>query len=98
MRAAVAACARLATAFATPGAVRKTYVALVAGRLDGDGVVDEPVSGLLLALARSANAVGGVGLVTTLELKPEHGRRHQLRKTRASATQWNAPLPDTRRR
>ena len=29
-----AACARLATAFATPGAVRKTYVALVAGRLE----------------------------------------------------------------
>ena len=83
-----AACARLATAFATPGAVRKTYVALVAGRLDGDGVVDEPVSGRPArsrwrALGHTPSAASG--WVTTLELKPEHGRRHQLRKHCARA-------------
>ena len=65
------------------GSVRKTYLAIVAGKLEGSGVIDAPVHGKFarsrwqsLSCVRSAAS----GWVTTLRLHPETGRQHQLRR------------------
>ena len=65
-------------------AVQKTYLAIVAGKPDGEeGVVDAPIQGRravsrwrVLSSVRSAAS----GFVTTLRLDPQTGRNHQLRK------------------
>ena len=68
---------------AESGVVRKTYLALVCGRLEGEGVIDAPIHGkpsrsewVSLSCVRSAAS----GWVTTLRLKPITGRQHQLRR------------------
>lgn len=65
------------------GGVRKTYLAIVVGKLEGSGVIDSPIHGKpsrsrwhVLSCVRSAAS----GWVTTLRLHPETGRRHQLRR------------------
>lgn len=77
-----AAASSLATAF-HDGEVQKTYLALVAGKLEGEGVVDAPLSGKAarsrwVALQHTASAASG--FVTTVRLHPETGRTHQLRR------------------
>ncbi len=63
--------------------VHKTYRALVAGRLEGAGVVDAPIDG---RSARSRYRVLDhtrslkVAWITDVELTPETGRTHQLRR------------------
>lgn len=63
--------------------VHKTYRAVVAGRLEGEGVVDTPLDG---RPAVSRYRVVGhtrslkVGWITEVELHPETGRTHQLRR------------------
>ena len=63
--------------------VQKTYLAIVAGKLEGEGYVDTPVHGkparsrwTSLSCTRSAAS----GWITTLRLHPETGRHHQLRR------------------
>lgn len=63
--------------------VKKTYLAIVAGRLEGSGVIDAPVSGKqALTRWRSLSCVrsGASGYVSTLRLEPQTGRNHQLRR------------------
>lgn len=84
-----AACVALSQAFAnhegdgSGKAVEKTYIAVVAGKLEGEGVVDAPVQGkralsrwVSLSVVRSAAS----GYVSTLRLHPQTGRYHQLRR------------------
>ncbi len=67
--------------------VHKRYRALVVGELLGEGVVDLPVEG---RAARSrwrsvrTDRALRTGFVTTVELHPETGRTHQLRRHLAS--------------
>ncbi|MEQ1503486.1 MAG: RluA family pseudouridine synthase [Myxococcota bacterium] len=67
--------------------VQKQYRAIVVGKLDGEGVVDAPIDG---REARSRYAVVSQsralrsGWITTVELAPETGRTHQLRRHLAS--------------
>mgnify|MGYP006134220279 CR=1 FL=1 len=78
------AAAALGTAFASGGRVRKKYLALVVGRLEGEGVVDQPMQGgkparsHWRAVRHTRSAVSG--WLTTVELAPHTGRRHQLRR------------------
>jgi len=63
--------------------VRKRYRAIVAGRLEGEGRVETPLDGRS-ALTRWA-AIGHtpslhIGWQTTVDLWPETGRTHQLRR------------------
>jgi len=63
--------------------IRKRYRALVGARLEGSGVVDEPVSGREArsqwsAVSHSRSLV--TDWITTLDLWPETGRTHQLRR------------------
>eukprot|EP00667_Euglena_gracilis_P017520 EG_transcript_18490 len=64
--------------------VRKEYLALVTGTLEGNGTIDVPVDGLHALTAwealwhRPANAP--YGTVTAVCLRPVTGRRHQLRQ------------------
>jgi 23S rRNA-/tRNA-specific pseudouridylate synthase len=74
------------------GQARKTYVALVIGKLlshrhpkqEGEcGVVDAPLSGKLCrTLFRTLHVVPSAtfGFLTKVELRPETGRKHQLRR------------------
>jgi 23S rRNA-/tRNA-specific pseudouridylate synthase len=78
------AAARLGTAFAAhDGSVRKTYLALVVGRLEGEGEVSAPIHGKAslsrwssLGCVRSAAS----GWISTVRLEPVTGRQHQLRR------------------
>ena len=72
----------MSQAFATHEA-RKTYLALVAGKLEGEGVVDAPIQGKparsrWVSLSCSPSATSG--WVSTVRLHPETGRNHQLRR------------------
>ena len=83
------ACAALGHSFAAHGdeelakAVQKTYLAIVVGKLEGEGVIDAPVQGkraisrwVSLSCVRSARS----GFVSTVRLHPQTGRYHQLRR------------------
>ena len=78
------AAATLGTAFASGGRVRKKYLALVVGRLEGEGVIEQPMQGgrparsHWRAVRHTRSAVSG--WLTTVELAPMTGRRHQLRR------------------
>lgn len=67
-----------------PSQVRKTYLALLAGPLDDDeGAIDAPLGGKAArsswrVLRRSRSIASGT--ITTVELHPETGRQHQLRR------------------
>ncbi|BDA48980.1 probable ribosomal large subunit pseudouridine synthase D [Coccomyxa sp. Obi] len=63
--------------------VKKTYMAIVGGRLDGRGSIEYPLDGkasltewVALGHTRSAKH----GWITTVHLHPHTGRRHQLRR------------------
>lgn len=65
------------------GRVRKRYRALVAGALHGEGEVDLPVDGReALTRWRSVEVMAApkTGFLTTVDLWPISGRRHQLRQ------------------
>ena len=70
--------------------MRKRYLAIVAGAVAADaGACDAPVGGRPAATAwrvlrRDASAAHGA--VTTLELWPATGRKHQLRQTPLSGS------------
>lgn len=90
---AMAALTKAFAAHSAGGGVRKTYLAIVAGRLDGSGVVDAPVHGKPSrsrweALEQTRSAASG--WVTTVRLHPETGRQHQLR--RHLAWELGAPI------
>lgn len=71
-----AAAARLSELFAT-GAIRKTYVALVAGSIIAETTVDEPIEGReAKTIIRPLRAVDGPTLV---EAEIMTGRTHQIR-------------------
>jgi RluA family pseudouridine synthase len=62
--------------------ISKTYCAIVAGRLEGSGIIDEPVDGRpALSRYRAISHTPSLrnGYLTLLELHPETGRTHQLR-------------------
>ena len=74
----------LGAAFAAAGTIKKTYLALLAGLLEQDeGVVDSLVQGrparsTWRVLDRTRSVASG--WLTTVELHPETGRQHQLRR------------------
>jgi len=77
--------------------VRKRYRALVGTRLEGEGVVEEPVDGRPArsrwrVVQHSRSLV--TDWVTTLDLWPETGRKHQLRRHCAAL---GAPILGDRR-
>ena len=83
------ACTALAQAFAEGAGshsikpVRKVYLAVVVGKLVGEGRIDAPIQGKrALTIWRSLSCVRSAksGWVTTLRLEPETGRYHQLRR------------------
>lgn len=67
----------------TADRVQKTYLAIVAGKLEGSGVVDSPVQ-TRRAVSRweslSCVESAASGWITTVRLQPETGRYHQLRR------------------
>ena len=77
-----AANASLCHAFQMHGMIHKTYLALIAGRLDGAGEINVPLGGKDActrweALEHTRSAASG--WVTTMKLHPLTGRYHQLR-------------------
>lgn len=63
--------------------VEKRYRALVVGRLDGEGTIDEPLDGRPATsgyAARAHTPALEVEWVTTVDLYPRTGRTHQLRR------------------
>lgn len=73
--------------------LRKTYLAIVVGKLEGSGIIDAPIHGkparsrwCSLSCVRSASS----GWISTVRLHPETGRRHQLR--RHLAEQLGCPI------
>jgi 23S rRNA-/tRNA-specific pseudouridylate synthase len=63
--------------------VVKEYVALVVGRLDGEGEVTAPIDGRAARTAWVALAQTPAlrsGWITTVALRPHTGRTHQLRR------------------
>ncbi|KAL3900052.1 MAG: hypothetical protein SGPRY_012529 [Prymnesium sp.] len=79
----VASNAAISMAFAE-GRIQKTYLALLAGPLQGEeGVVQTPIHGKPArtswrVLKRTPSSSSGC--LTTVELRPETGRQHQLRR------------------
>lgn len=69
------------------GAARKSYLALVAGKLDGAGRLESPVraKGKLKAAATGYRALTGFGDFTLVELELFSGRTHQIRQQLAAA-------------
>ena len=69
------------------GAARKSYLALVAGKLVGAGRLESPVSakGKLKAATTDYRALTGFGDFTLVELELLSGRTHQIRQQLAAA-------------
>lgn len=69
------------------GAAQKSYLALVAGKLDGAGRLESPVraKGKLKAAATDYRALTGFGDFTLVELELLSGRTHQIRQQLAAA-------------
>ncbi len=63
--------------------VSKAYTALLAGRLEGSGIVEAAVDGRAASTRWQAQAhtrsLRWGGWITTARLHPESGRKHQLR-------------------
>lgn len=66
------------------GAVRKRYLALVAGRAHAKGIVRRPLAdarrGRPLPAVTRYRRLAIFGRVSLLEVRPETGRRHQIRR------------------
>lgn len=90
-----AAIARLGGLFMS-GAVAKCYLGLAAGSLSGDGWLESPIpaKGKLKAARTGYRVLSGNRRLTLLELYPETGRQHQLRRQLADA---GHPLAGDRR-
>jgi RluA family pseudouridine synthase len=89
------ACGQLGRMFMA-GGVEKRYLALAAGRLDGQGTLSGmvPAKGKEKAAATGFRALAGNDFTTLLELRLLTGRRHQIRRQLA---EYGHPLFGDRR-
>ena len=82
--AATADARRRASGWFAAGEVGKTYRALVHGELSGSGRIDRPLQDArrrrALPAVTTYRTLGSTGRVSYVELVPETGRKHQLRR------------------
>lgn len=77
----------LSAAFAAPGSIKKRYVAIVKGRLDGEGHIELALEGKAAATRYQAvqhSHSAKWGQLSTVWLWPLTGRTHQLRRHMAA--------------